>query len=242
MRPLMESLCWILAALMVGLHEAIAQLQPRKAWTTASLLEDKERRGRVRITVGFVMERWGNRSPHHLIQRILESVDRSRFRLVVFSRDYTDCYCEAGQALPEAAEEVKIFPWHPFVEGLTDPFADRGVIASVQVDVLLSAALGNTLWSHLLALGRLAPVQVVFGHGHSVTSGSPGIDCFVSSDLYETTASIDARELAELPAPRATYNWPLSSPPTLAPKAVTTMIAFTAPRQVVHAEQTPTLR
>ncbi|CAM9440007.1 unnamed protein product [Ectocarpus sp. 12 AP-2014] len=30
MRALMESLCWILAAMTVGLHEAIARLQPRK--------------------------------------------------------------------------------------------------------------------------------------------------------------------------------------------------------------------
>ncbi|CAM9753945.1 unnamed protein product [Ectocarpus sp. 12 AP-2014] len=77
------------------------------------------------------MEGWGNRSPHRLIQGVLERMDRSRFRLVVLSRDYTGYYCEADRALLEAAEEVKTFPWHPFAEGLTDPFADRGVIASV---------------------------------------------------------------------------------------------------------------
>lgn len=36
--------------------------------------------------------------------------------------------------------------------------------------------------------------QVAFGHGHPVTSGSPGIDYFVSSDVFETFASIDCRE------------------------------------------------
>lgn len=36
--------------------------------------------------------------------------------------------------------------------------------------------------------------QVAFGHGHPVTSGSPAIDYFVSSSLFETQASIDARE------------------------------------------------
>ncbi|CAN0142117.1 unnamed protein product, partial [Hapterophycus canaliculatus] len=72
------------------------------------------------------------------------------------------------------------------------------IVARNQVDVLLYTALGNTLWSHLLALGRLAPVQIAFGHGHPVTSGSPGIDYFVSSDLFETATSIDAREARRL--------------------------------------------
>ncbi|CAN0021785.1 unnamed protein product, partial [Ectocarpus sp. 12 AP-2014] len=200
MRALMERLCWILAAMTVGLHEAIARLQPRNAATATDHPTPPPSKATrdVRITVGFMMERWGNRSPHRLIQGVLERMDRSRFRLVVFSRDYTGYYCEDGKALLEAAEEVKTFPWHPFAEGLTDPFADRGVIASVHAQVPHYAALGNTLWSQLLALGRLAPAQIVFGHGHPVSSGSPAIDYFVSSDLFETTASIDARELRRI--------------------------------------------
>ncbi|CAN0533249.1 unnamed protein product [Ectocarpus sp. 12 AP-2014] len=47
MRALMERLCWILAAMTVGLHEAIARLQPRNAWDNTSLLEDKERGGHL---------------------------------------------------------------------------------------------------------------------------------------------------------------------------------------------------
>lgn len=35
---------------------------------------------------------------------------------------------------------------------------------------------------------------MAFGHGHPVTSGSPAIDYFISSSLFETQASIDARE------------------------------------------------
>lgn len=38
-------------------------------------------------------------------------------------------------------------------------------------------------------------LQVVFGHGHPVTSGSPAIDYFISSDLFETTTSIEGREV-----------------------------------------------
>lgn len=36
--------------------------------------------------------------------------------------------------------------------------------------------------------------KVSFGHGHPVTSGSPGIDYFVSSSLFETKTSVEARE------------------------------------------------
>ncbi|CAM9501453.1 unnamed protein product [Ectocarpus sp. 6 AP-2014] len=92
MRPLMESLCWILAAMAVGLHEAIARLQPRNAWDNSTSSGRQGTRGAfgegeqpqtsltpppsiatrdVRITVGFVVERWGNRSPHRLIQGVL---------------------------------------------------------------------------------------------------------------------------------------------------------------------------
>lgn len=38
-------------------------------------------------------------------------------------------------------------------------------------------------------------IQVAFGHGHPVTSGSPAIDYFVSSDLFETSASIEGRDI-----------------------------------------------
>eukprot|EP00752_Nemacystus_decipiens_P002918 g2715.t1 len=150
--------------------------------------------GDDRIVVGVVMERLGNHSPHRLVQGVLESMDRSKFHLVAFSRDYATDYPDAGQAILRAVEEVVLLEWHKFATGLSDPFADRRLIAKAKVDVLIYAALGNTLSSHLLALGRLAPVQIAFGHGHPVTSGSPGIDYFVSSDLFETAASTYARE------------------------------------------------
>lgn len=43
---------------------------------------------------------------------------------------------------------------------------------------------------------RLAFVQVVFGHGHPVTSGSPAVDYFIGSDLFETAETSEAREAA----------------------------------------------
>lgn len=151
MRPLMEGLCWIFAAMTVGLHKAAAGLDPRYGWnnhpsggvadetsqhskrTETNATASHTRPGRDgRIVVGIVMERRGNHSPHRLIQGVLEGMDRSKFRLVVFSRDYVADYPAAGQAILQAAEEVVIFEWHPFVTGLADPFADRRLVEQAQ--------------------------------------------------------------------------------------------------------------
>lgn len=151
MRPLMEGLCWIFAAMTAGLHEAAAGLDPRHGWSNHlsvgvadEMGQDNQRikmnvtssRARSarddRIVVGVVMERRGNNSPHRLIQGVLEGMDRSKFRLVVFSRDYVADYPAAGQAVLQAAEEVVVFEWHRFVTGLADPFADRNLIAMAQ--------------------------------------------------------------------------------------------------------------
>lgn len=139
-----------------GLHEAAAGLDPRLGWGNhlsgevadqtdqdrSQLTENKvtvsrTRSGRDgRIVVGVVMERRGNHSPHRLIQGVLEGMDRSKFRLVVFSRDYVADYPAAGQAVLQAAEEVVIFQWHPFVTGLADPFTDRRLVAMSQARVI----------------------------------------------------------------------------------------------------------
>lgn len=103
MRPLMEGLCWILVAMTAGL-QATTGLHPQNGWDKKSeavvvaggMDQDREqisatckKSGRdERIVVGVVMERRGNHSPHRLVQGVLESMDRSKFRLVAFSRDY----------------------------------------------------------------------------------------------------------------------------------------------------------
>eukprot|EP00903_Cladosiphon_okamuranus_P020162 g18511.t1 len=218
MRPVMEGLCWILAAMTAGLHDATTGLHPLHGWDKEppeavvvaddmivqehepipATREERSEEGDGRIVVGVVMERLGNHSPHRLVQGVLESMDRSEFRLVAFSRDYFEDYPDGGKAVLQAVEEVVVLEWHPFATGLSDPFSDRRLIAEAKVDILFYAAIGNTLSSHLLALGRLAPVQLAFGHGHPITSGSPGIDYFVSSELFETALSIDAREVRNI--------------------------------------------
>lgn len=152
LRPLMEGLCWILAAVTAGLHEATTGLHPQNGWAEnlsevvvvadgmdqdrQQISASRKRRGGAddeRIVVGVVMERLGNHSPHRLVQGVLECMDRSKFRLVAFSRDYFRDYPDAGQAVLRAAEEVVVLEWHKFAAGLSDPFADRRLIAAAKV-------------------------------------------------------------------------------------------------------------
>jgi len=135
-----------------GLHDAVTGLHPQSGWdknhsgtATDRMHSDTQemeteaavtraRSGRdERMTVGIVMERRGNTSPHLLLHGVLDGLDRSKFRLVAFSRDYVADYPDAGQAVLQAAEEVVVLRWHPFVTGLADPFSDRRTIAKAKV-------------------------------------------------------------------------------------------------------------
>lgn len=194
MRPLMETLCFVLAAMTTGLHEAVPGLHPSTAWenvlhafekptrwvtkettvkhgisgnkdrqkvvpnnqageetrveggndeTVAVSWKEHSEHGREtdgdvrgRIVVGVVMERYSNHSPHRLLQPVLEGMDRSRFRLVVFAHaTVTHDYPAAGQAILQDADEVVTMPWHPFVEGLPDTFGERKVIAEAKASI-----------------------------------------------------------------------------------------------------------
>ena len=157
MRPLMETLCWILAAMTATLHEAPPTLHPDVGWDNTPVMDAHQNRQRTeegggserqrattkpvtsgrgvdgRINVGVVLERRTNHSPHRLIQGVLEGMDRSKFRLVAFAHDHEIDYPPAGEAVLEAAEEVFVLPWHPFVSGMPDPFAERKIIIMAQV-------------------------------------------------------------------------------------------------------------
>lgn len=152
MRPVMEGLCWIPAAITAGLHGATIGLHPQNGWdekpSEAVVADGKDRDFQqisasserpwrdARIVVGVVMERRGNPCPHLLVQGVLESMDRSKFYLVAFLRDYLADYPDAGQAV--LRDEVVVLEWHPFAKGLADPFADRRAIARAKVRLVVT--------------------------------------------------------------------------------------------------------
>lgn len=179
MRPLMEALCWVLAAMSAGLHDVAPNLHPHIGWDASSQPVGHEGHTRpkgkeqvfeqgyprikstsprtannVKIVIGVVMERQDNHSPHRLIQGVVEGIDRSRFRVVAFARDGPQSYPAAGQAVLHSADEVLILPWHPFVKGMPDPFAEQKVVAAAQVRALqlMSSALRSIFRSTLLLL------------------------------------------------------------------------------------------
>ena len=68
----------------------------------------------------------------------------------------------------------------------------RDALFDARVDVILYLALGLSTLTYASAQSRLAPVQLVFGHGHPVSPGLPDtIDYFVSSTDFEVSGSED---------------------------------------------------
>lgn len=169
MRPLMEALCWVLAAMTAGLHEVAPALHPSAGWdfeprssfgeekhlhggrrlsTDLSFVEEEDGSKKLnstltrkacttagtqeKIAVGVIMERRDNHSPHRLIHGVLKGLDRSRFRVLAFVRDYIGEYPLAGRAVIQSADEVVVLPWHTFATGTSDPFREREVIAASQ--------------------------------------------------------------------------------------------------------------
>jgi len=67
------------------------------------------------------------------------------------------------------------------------PAAQAGILQQMRadrLDVLMLPDVGMTAVSRFLSLHRIAPCQFT-AWGHPVTTGSPAIDCYLSSDLME---------------------------------------------------------
>ncbi len=78
--------------------------------------------------------------------------------------------------------------------GMPALWGSMKIISEARLDAFIIMATANVLVSQLFSFGRLAPVQILFGLGHPITSGSQSIDYFVGSELFETQASFSGRE------------------------------------------------
>ena len=68
---------------------------------------------------------------------------------------------------------------------------NRNTIAAERLDVLLYIALPTEKLTSCLSHSRLAPVQVVFGVGHPLTSGSSNIDySVVGADMFQSLTTL----------------------------------------------------
>lgn len=129
-----------------------------------------------RLRLGIVSEHISNSSPGLCIQDILErisafsceSVSPCREIDIIFF-DRTNLNTQFAAVMRDIATEV--------IE--VDQFncnASARLIREANVDILLYIALPTEKFTVLLSHMRLAPIQISFGIGHPITSGSSAID------------------------------------------------------------------
>ena len=138
--------------------------------------------GAGKIRVGVLADFASNTSPGKLFGRVAEFLDRERF-LIIFLEINPDHRFEGvkgaylANPIRRHADRVVMLP-------SGDLNATREVLMQQGLDVMLFTSAMLTPVNYFLSFARVAPVQILFGHGHPVTSGGEAIDYFVSSDLF----------------------------------------------------------
>jgi predicted O-linked N-acetylglucosamine transferase (SPINDLY family) len=193
----------------------LARACPQLGWR--ALHCDRWRGPGERIRVGFVSANLYSHSIGKTSVGLIERLARERFR--VFALMVPPVVEDAMSARIRAGADEAV------VLGRTLEQA-RERIASLALDVLFYQDIGMEPFTYYLAFSRLAPVQCV-SFGHPDTTGVPGMDYFVSNDLFEppdaaahysenlfllrglpTLACYDRPEAPPAPAPRAAFGLP----------------------------------
>jgi len=150
------------------------------------------------IRVGFISAHWRFHSVGRLLSGVaiaLAADTKQRFEVVVL---HTSASVPADSTDPIAtklanaeSEAVKntLNKRHrlkqAYLDAKTSSFSEiQETVLSQKLDVLIFGDVGMDLLGSYLALGRFALSQIAFW-GHPVTSGSPNMDYFISSALFE---------------------------------------------------------
>lgn len=106
------------------------------------------------------------------------------------------------------------YRWLPFRE--TDYLESLRIVREDNLDVLLLPDVGMSPQSRIISLARLAPIQCV-SWGHPVTTGSPNIDYYLSSELMETAEADShySEQLIRLPNTGMHFDHPVRRAETL---------------------------
>lgn len=126
-----------------------------------------------RIRVGFLSAFLHAHTIGKLFAPLIERLDRDRFEVVYLQLGRTD---EVSQRLAESSDRHVALP-----QSLYD---SMNAVAREELDILFFTDIGMDVHSYYLAFSRLAPVQCVTW-GHPMTTGSPTMDYFVSSEHLE---------------------------------------------------------
>lgn len=130
------------------------------------------------LRIGFVSRLFKNHTIGRLMQGFIAELGRPQFDVTVISRGRYDD--EIGRFIREKADRYVEIPEH-----LTSAIQ---IVRELRLDVLFYADVGMDPLVSSLAYHRLAPTQCVTW-GHPVTTASPALDYFVSSDLIEPWAA-----------------------------------------------------
>ena len=156
--------------------EDVFELQRKLArlYRGVDLTEGRVQQPSERLRVGFISAHFRNHTIGRLNLGRLEQLDRQRFEVTIISLGHHAD--ELSKRFRHAADR--------FIE-FTGPIDKaRRHIADLKLDLLFFADVGMNPLVTALSFSRMAPVQCVTW-GHPVTTGSPTMDYFLSSELLE---------------------------------------------------------
>jgi len=156
---------------------------------------------RERPRIGFISAYFRDHTIGRLNLGRVRELSRERFEVVVLTP--THAQDAVAQAFESCADTFVRLP-----RGVA---AARAAVVEQDLDLLLFTDVGMDALTYTLAFSRMAPVQVVTW-GHPVTTGSPHIDWFLSSELLEVgdADSHYTERLARLPSLATYYERPVA--------------------------------
>lgn len=152
----------------------------------------QNRTSRTQIRLGIVSEHEDNSSPGNCLKKVFSNLaefthidpdtyeTRRDFEFIFFARE--------GSRTVFTATVNRLSQRTYTLDHQQGALAyNRAMIAAERLDILLYIALPTEKTTWFLSQARLAPVQVVFGVGHPLTSGSFNIDySIVSSEMFQS--------------------------------------------------------
>lgn len=128
-----------------------------------------------RIHVAICSEFLQSHTIGRLYRGLVRHLDRSRFEVTLLHTAHGVADADRAE-MDRTADRALVLPHAPAEQ--------RTLLAGLKPDVLFYPDIGMSAVSYLLALSRLAPVQVI-SWGHPVTSGSPAMDYYLSAEAIE---------------------------------------------------------
>lgn len=134
----------------------------------------KETASKDVLRIGFLSSYFRNHTVGKLSRGIMEHLSRDSFEVILFrAPGRTD---QMADVIDQAADKIVVLQ--------KNLERDWKTIEDEKLDILFYMDIGMNPYTYYLSFARLAPVQAVT-IGHAETSGVPGIDYFLSSDMTE---------------------------------------------------------